>query len=254
MSNSTTIETSSPLYVHPSDGSDLITVEKLQGSLKYRVWKISMELALTTKRKLGIVTGGVSRDKSDIVKQEAWGTCNGLVISWILRNVNDSIKRSIIFMNFAKFIWKNLEKRFQVNNGARRYQINKMLYETKQNGKLVNEYFTDMQVLWEELENLTNYPPLTEMNAELAEYVSFRHQQHEEHKLFQFLNGLDEVNAAIRTQLLMQIVLPIVEQACNTVSQEESQRKIMKQVNEEMDSVVMFSKGVVNSCGICGKV
>ncbi|KAL2935773.1 Retrovirus-related Pol polyprotein from transposon TNT 1-94 [Bienertia sinuspersici] len=138
MSSSTAIETGNPLYVHPSDGSDSITVEKLQGSSNYRVWKRSMELALTAKRKLGIVTGGVTRDKSDAIKQEAWDTCNGLVISWILRNVNDSIKRSIIFMNSAKDIWKNLEKRFQVNNGARRYQINKMIYETKQNGKSVN--------------------------------------------------------------------------------------------------------------------
>ncbi|KAL2922077.1 Retrovirus-related Pol polyprotein from transposon RE1 [Bienertia sinuspersici] len=157
-------------------------------------------------------------------------------------------------MNSAKDIWKNLEKRFQVNNGARRYQINKMIYETKQNGKSVNEYFTNMQVLWEELENLTNYPPITEMNAEVAEYVRFRHQQYEEHKLFQFLNGLDEVNAVIRTQLLMQTVLPIVEQACNTVSQEESQRETIKQVNEEMDSVAMFSKGGASSCGNCGKI
>ncbi|KAL2940106.1 tRNA(Ile)-lysidine synthase [Bienertia sinuspersici] len=112
-----------------------------------------MELALTAKRKLGIVTGGVTRDKSDTVKQEAWDTCYGFVISWVLKNVNDTIKR------------------FQVNNGARRYQINKMLYETKQNGKPVNEYYTDIQVPLEELENLTNYPPITEMNTEVTEYM-----------------------------------------------------------------------------------
>ncbi|KAL2936952.1 Branchpoint-bridging protein [Bienertia sinuspersici] len=156
-------------------------------------------------------------------------------------------------MNSAKDIWKNLERRFQVNNGARRNQINKMLYETKQSGKPVNEYYTDMQVLWEELENLTNYTPITKMNAEVAEYVRFRHQQEEEHKLFRFLNGLDEINAAIRTQLLMQTVPPTVEQAYNTVSQEESQRETMKQVNEEVDSVAMFSKAGVSSCSICGK-
>ncbi|KAL2904821.1 Interferon-induced very large GTPase 1 [Bienertia sinuspersici] len=90
-----------------------------------------------------------------------------MVISWILGNVNETIKKSIMFMSTAKDMWKNLEQRFHVNNGARRYQICKILYEIKQHGKTV---------LWEELYDLTNYPPISEMNAEVSEYVRFRQQ------------------------------------------------------------------------------
>ncbi|KAL2929715.1 Retrovirus-related Pol polyprotein from transposon TNT 1-94 [Bienertia sinuspersici] len=260
MSNNTIIDASSPLYLHPSDGSNTITVEELQGSTNYRTWKREMEVALSSKRKLGFVSGVVEKDKTDPVKIEAWTTCNDMVISWILRNVSDSIKKSIMFMGTAKDMWKNLEQRFQVNNGARRYQVCKQIYDTKQNGKSVSEYFTEMQMLWQELEDLTNYPPLTEMNAEVAAYVNFRMQQEEEQKLFQFLNGLDEVNGAIRTHILMQPRLPTASEACSTIQQEESQRENFKNVKEESEGLVMYGKGIDGSagssgtsCTVCGK-
>ncbi|KAL2928082.1 AMP deaminase 2 [Bienertia sinuspersici] len=196
-----------------------------------------MEIALAYKRKLGFATGAIVKDRSDPVKQEAWETCNNMVISWILGNVTENIQKSKMFMNTARDMWKNLEQRFQISNGARKYQVCKMIYETKQNGKPVNEYYTEMKILWEELENLNVYPPITDINPEVAAYLSAKHQQDEEHKLFQFLNGLDELNGAIRSQLLMYSALPSVDEACCVIQQEESQRQTLKSVKEEPDTL-----------------
>ncbi|KAL2928842.1 Retrovirus-related Pol polyprotein from transposon TNT 1-94 [Bienertia sinuspersici] len=175
MSQQTTMDATNPLYLHPSDGCNTIAVEKLEGSGNYRPWKRSMEISLASKRKLGFVTGVIVKDKTDPVKQEAWDTCNNMVISWILGNVSENIKKSIMFMNTAKDMWKSLEQRFQISNGARKYQISKLIYETKQNGKSVNEYYTEMKILWEELENLIFYPPITEINNEVAAYLNAKH-------------------------------------------------------------------------------
>ncbi|KAL2928660.1 Retrovirus-related Pol polyprotein from transposon TNT 1-94 [Bienertia sinuspersici] len=262
----TTIETSSPLYVHPSDGSGTIAIEKLQGPENYRTWKRTMEVALSSKRKLGFVKGTVVKDSTDPVKIEAWVTCNDMVVSWIMNNVNDHIKRSIMFMNTAKDMWVNLEQRFQVNNGSRRYQVTKQIYETKQQGRSVSEYFTNMQMLWQELEDLTVYPAITQMSTEMTAYVNFKHQQEEEQKLFQFLNGLDEINGAIRTNILMQSVLPTASQACSTIQQEESQRNMFRGAKEEGEALAMYGKGGESgvssnagnsgnpSCTVCGKL
>lgn len=148
------IDSTNPLYLHPSDGTNSITVEKLEGASNYRSWKRSLEISLASKRKLGFVTGSVKRDIADTVKQEAWDTCNNMVISWIIGNVSEPIKKSVMFLNTSSAIWRQLEQRFLVSNGSRKYRLSKDLYETKQEGKSVTEYYTDMKSIWEELEQL----------------------------------------------------------------------------------------------------
>ncbi|KAL2931693.1 1-phosphatidylinositol 4 5-bisphosphate phosphodiesterase delta-3, partial [Bienertia sinuspersici] len=69
---STVIEPTSHLYLHPSDGTNSISVEKLNGSSNYRAWRRSFKIALASIKKLGFVTGGVKRDLTDKVKQECW--------------------------------------------------------------------------------------------------------------------------------------------------------------------------------------
>ncbi|KAL2937848.1 Retrovirus-related Pol polyprotein from transposon RE2, partial [Bienertia sinuspersici] len=151
-------------------------------------------------------------------------------------------------------MWKSLEQRFQISNGARKYQVTKMIYEMKQNGKSVNDYYTEMKILWEELENLSFCPPITEINPEVAAYLNAKHQQDEEQKLFQFLNGLDDINGAIRSHLLMYPTLPTADEACYAIQQEESQRESLKPVKEEQESLAMHGKAATPTCTACGKI
>ncbi|XP_074347663.1 uncharacterized protein LOC141686534 [Apium graveolens] len=103
-------EMMTPLFLHPSDNANLIQVDKLQGSSDYRLWHRSMEINLSSKRKLGFITGTVPLPTDDLIKAEMWETCNNMVIAWITNNVSSTIKRSIIYMTDAKDIWANLEK------------------------------------------------------------------------------------------------------------------------------------------------
>ena len=250
---STSLDVTSPLYLHPSENSNSISVEKLQGSSNYRAWRRSFEICLASKRKLGFITGVVKRDPSDKTKQDHRDTCNSMIISWLLGCMNDSIKRSVMFVTNCSQIWKELEQRYSVTNGSRKYRISKEIYETKQSGRLISEFYTDMKTLWEELETLSNLPPITEMNTEVNEFVKALNQSQEEQKLFQFLNGLDESYATIRSNLLMNTPLPSVDSACCTLSQEESQRELHRPVKEEGDVIAMYSRTNDISCTACGK-
>ncbi|XP_074363001.1 uncharacterized protein LOC141703370 [Apium graveolens] len=107
-----------PLFLHPSDGPLSISVPKLQGSSDYRSWKCSLEIQLSSKRKLGFVHGNVTRSPDDATNAIQWDTCNNLVISWIHNNVSDSIHKSILYVESASEIWKQLEKRFSFTNGS----------------------------------------------------------------------------------------------------------------------------------------
>lgn len=141
--NTTVIPPHSQLYLHPSEGTNSVQIEKLDGT-NWRSWSKKMEITLSAKRKLGFITGAVKRDKTDQVKQEAWDACNDMVVAWIINNLSDSIQNSIMYSGNAHQIWSALQKRFQVAHGARKYQLNKDLYETKQNEKSVVDYYTSM--------------------------------------------------------------------------------------------------------------
>ncbi|KAL2942992.1 Retrovirus-related Pol polyprotein from transposon TNT 1-94 [Bienertia sinuspersici] len=190
-----------------------------------RTWRRSFEIALASKRKLGFVTGGVKRDNNDKVKQESWDTCNFMVISWILASVTDPIKKSVMFMNDSVQIWKHLEMRFSITNGAKKSSLNKQLYETKQENKTVSEYYTNMRALWMELEDLNIVPAITNVTPEVNAFINALNEQKEELKLFQFLNGLDDQYGAQRSQILMMSKLSTVDEACSMIQQEESQRE-----------------------------
>lgn len=243
-----------PLFLHPSDGPLSVSVAKLQGAGDYRSWRRSFEIQLSSKRKLGFLTGTVQRDTTDDVQATQWDTCNNLVISWLHANVSDTIRKSILFISSACEIWRQLERRFQLSNGSRKYKLNKDLFSLTQNKLSVNDYFTQLCSLWEELESMNILPSLTTVTPDITILLTAINTQREESKLFVFLNGLDEVCSPIRSQLLMQHPLPTVEMACAVIQQEESQRSVLSL--SEIEASAMYTKRVFDSkpaqCTACG--
>jgi len=119
-----------PLFLHPSEGPGSLSIqEKLVGAKNYKSWRRNMEIALATKRKLGFVQDTVARSHDDHVKAELWDTCNSMIIAWIQNSVSESIGKSVLFLDSAREIWLQLEQRFSLSNGYRKYRINKEIYE-----------------------------------------------------------------------------------------------------------------------------
>ncbi|KAL2933741.1 Retrovirus-related Pol polyprotein from transposon TNT 1-94, partial [Bienertia sinuspersici] len=246
-----------PLYLHPSDSINSVQLDKLVGLNNYREWKRAMEITLAAKRKLGFVTGLIKKDESDESKAKQWDTCNNMVIAWIMMNVDDSIKKSIMFLNTAHAIWKELETRFSRTDGNRKFQVNRVVYYNWQNGRSINEYYSSMKALWEEIDGLTLLPPITKIDPKIQAFASAIQEQKQEQRLFQFLNCLDEDYATQRSQILMWSPLPTVEMACAKLQQEEGQRETLGTAKDEGETSAMFSKstsgkGEETGCFVCG--
>ncbi|XP_071714486.1 uncharacterized protein [Rutidosis leptorrhynchoides] len=227
-----------PLFVHPSDGPGSLSIqEKLIGAQNYRSWRRSVEIGLSTKRKLGFVTGSVIRSATNAVEAEQWDTCNNMVISWIMNSVSESIVKSIMFVGTASEIWKQLEKRFALSNGSRKYKLYKDMYSSEQLGSTVSEYYTRMKCIWEEIDSMSELPRIENVIPEIVAFLAALNLQKEEQHLFQFMNGLDEHFGALRSQLLLMTPLPNVEMACSMLQQED------KSSSGEKSS---------DKCAICG--
>lgn len=116
----------------------------------------------------------------------------------------------------------------------------------------VSEYYTCLSGLWEEMESMNVLPTVTAATPEITKLLAAIETMKEESKLFQFLNELDEIYGAQRSQLLMICLLPSVETACSAVQQEESQKEVLMQgVIGYGDVMAMFSKGGVNKPLMC---
>ncbi|XP_074369748.1 uncharacterized protein LOC141711242 [Apium graveolens] len=250
-----------PLFLHPSDGPLSIAVTKLQGSSDYRTWKISMEIQLAAKRKLGFVTGKEARSLTDITDGVQWDTCNNLVISWLHNNVFDNIRKYILFLNSACEIWRQLERRFQLTNGSRKYKLSRDLYELKQNSMSLVEYFTTLSAIWEEIDAMNTLLVVSTITPEITELLKAIETQKDESKLFQFLNGLDDKYGPQRSQILMLSPLPNVESVCAVIQQEESQQDVLKLMSaSDLNIAAMYGKQIGNSkqnekfvsCEACG--
>ncbi|KAL2925906.1 Biotin sulfoxide reductase [Bienertia sinuspersici] len=70
-----------PLFMQPSDNSSSIQVEKLQVASDYPLWRRSMKINLSSKRKMELMIGELVKDNTDEVKAELWKICNNMVIA-----------------------------------------------------------------------------------------------------------------------------------------------------------------------------
>ncbi|XP_050876111.1 uncharacterized protein LOC127079786 [Lathyrus oleraceus] len=147
------LDQTSPYFVHPSDGLGFVTVlPKLTGS-NYHSWARSMKRALGGKMKIEFIEGSfpVPADSFD-PSLCAWNRYNMLVHSWIMNSVSDSISQSIVFMENALDVWKDLKERFSQGDLIRISELQQEIYNLNKETKSVTDFFSDFKILWEELD------------------------------------------------------------------------------------------------------
>ncbi|XP_074352973.1 uncharacterized protein LOC141692133 [Apium graveolens] len=114
-----------------------------------------------------------------------------------------------------------------------------------------------MKTIWEELDSMNMLPHVANPQTDVIKLLENINTQKEESRLFQFLNGLNEVFNTQRSNLLMCNPLPTVETACATLEQEEAQRALLSTHQPSADLLAMYSKVQSQSdrslqCVVCG--
>ena len=207
----------STFFMHTSDhpGLQLISL-KLDGS-NFDDWEAALKIALDAKNKIGFIDGSLPRPPESDLNFRIWSRCNSLVKSWILNSVSTQIYRSILRLNEATDIWRDLHSRVHMTNLPRTYNLTQEIQDLRQGSLTLSDYFTKLKTLWSNLENCEEADdPCTCGKAQRLQLKA------ERAKIVKFLAGLNESYAVIRRQIIMKKTLPSLTEVYNILDQDDS--------------------------------
>ncbi|GKD17183.1 ribonuclease H-like domain-containing protein, partial [Tanacetum coccineum] len=121
-----------------------------------------------------------------------------------------------VFSKNAKVVWDELEETYSNQDAYVIFNMHHKIHSLSQSGSALSEYYHKFNALWRQYDFLVNLPDYICENSEKLK----NHNQLL--KLMQFLMGLDEVYAPIRSIILTTDPIPDVKGAFATLSRDES--------------------------------
>lgn len=142
-----------------------------------------------------------------------------------------------MYIDNAKKLWDELKERFTKRDYFRISDLIQEIHSIKQEERNVTEYFTELKILWDELDMLSPAPECTCAVKCSCELTKSNHKKQEIEQVVCFLKGLGEVYGTVKSNILMMEPLPSINKTYGLVLQQEGQL----QGNNTTDSKVLFN-------------
>ncbi|XP_076886566.1 uncharacterized protein LOC143536469 [Bidens hawaiensis] len=214
-----TIDSSNPLYLHPSDHPGMILVSKIFYGNGFGAWKLAMTIALLAKNKLGFINNTVTMPANQ-PHFSYWQQCKDIVLSWILNTLNHDIRDSVLYAKTAQILWNELNSRYGQAKAAKIYQLQKNPCQINQGSNDIATYFAKIKSNWDVLNAINTIPSCTCGAAHAFA------KREEDQRLIQFLVGLNPSYDMIRSNILMMQPLPSMDRAYRILMKDEKQKEI----------------------------
>lgn len=195
-----------------------------------------MRFSLNGKNKLSFVEGlDPTPNEPDLL--EKWNRCNSVIMSCLLNSVDKSIYSSLVYYSKAYDVWHDLKLTYSKRDETRLYSIVQEISRISQGNDSVSVYYVKLKMLWDQYADVKFGTKCTCAVYEIN--ISDENNL----KLMQFLMGLNDKYAVVRSNILMISPLPSVITAFNLVSQEESHRSLSsKHVSDKSSAVFVANK------------
>ncbi|KAK2429089.1 hypothetical protein QL285_027556 [Trifolium repens] len=183
-----------------------------------------MRRALGGKMKYAFVDGTfpVVTDLYD-PSYRAWNRCNMLVHSSIMNFVSEFIGQSIVFMENVMDVWNDLKESFGQGDLVRIFELMQEIYSLQQESKTATEFYTELKVLWEELEIYMHVPQCTCRSRCSCEAMRSARHNHLILYAIRFLTGLNDNFVMVKSQIMLIDPLPHMNKIFSMVLQHERQ-------------------------------
>ena len=93
--NRVQIETTSPLFLHPSDHPGQSSVTDVFNGDDFENWRRSVTIALSAKQKLSFIDGSYEKPAANSPLLPYWQRCNDMVLSWLLNLLHKNIRDNV---------------------------------------------------------------------------------------------------------------------------------------------------------------
>ncbi|XP_042957991.1 uncharacterized protein LOC122293478 [Carya illinoinensis] len=210
-----------PYRIEHGDNTAASLVADLLTTENYVTWSRAMRRALRAKNKIGFINGDIKRPA---------------MVSWIHNSVSNSVRTSLVFVDDACAIWKELQDRLSQQNGPRIFQLKKSLASLSQGDDSVSIYFGKLKTIWDEL---ALYEPMPECSCGQLKILMERYQRD---CVIQFLMGLSDCYSNTRDQIMLIEPMPALNRVFSMTQQQEKQHQMISGTPSP-DLMAMFTKG-----------
>ncbi|RDX91664.1 hypothetical protein CR513_26313, partial [Mucuna pruriens] len=219
-------DNSSPYFMNANENPGAMLVSSPLTGDNYHSWCRGMTVALRSKNKFQFVDGTLPRPMATDPNFQAWDRCNTMVLSWLFRSIHPSISESVMWMENALDVWKDLRERYYQCDIFRISELQEDMYMLKQGESSVTTYFTQLKTLWQELDNFRPIPSckcVTQCSCTLIPTIE---NYREVDRVIRFLKGLNDDYSAVRSQIMLMDPLPTVNKVFSLLIQQERQLNI----------------------------
>ena len=178
-----------------------------------------------------------------------------MVVSWIVHSVAASIRQSVLWMDKAEDIWRDLKSRYSQGDLLRISDLQQEASTLKQGALSVTKYFTKLRVIWDEIENFRPDPACTCNSRCSCSAFAIIAQRKLEDRAMQFLRGLNEQYTNIRSHVLLMDPIPAISKIFSYVAQQE--RQLLgnsSSPNFNFESKEISINATKSICDYCGRM
>lgn len=212
-----------PYYLHLGENPATALVSPVLDSSNYSSWSRSMLTALSAKNKVEFVDGSIQGYASNHPLHAAWKRTNNMVVSWMVHSVSPSIRQSILWMDDARDIWKDLKSRYSQGDLLRISELQQDMASIRQGDKTIIDYFTRLRIIWDELESYQPDPFCTCNPKCTCDALVSVVERKKQDQVIQFLRGLNDQFSTIKSNVLMMDPLPDIARVFSYAVQQERQ-------------------------------
>nr|KYP49699.1 hypothetical protein KK1_028567 [Cajanus cajan] len=148
---------------------------------------------------------------------DAWVRCNTMILSWITKSIYEQIAQGVIYINNAQRLWEDLKERILKGDYFRFSVLLQEIHSIKQVDRTISCYFTELKILWEELESLRPTPTCTSDVRCLCDLSTKVKDYKDTEYVICFVKGLNDQYNTVKSQILIMDPLLVINKVFSLV-------------------------------------